>query len=199
MPRLKTLPDQDVLDAAMVLMLQHGPEALTFARLATACGLSPATLVQRFGTKARLKQAALLQAWDQLMETTTRLAATMPNTPEGAIELLVGFSQDYGGIEAYADGLLLLREDLRDPLLRARGAAWEKALNQALGERFASVPYVPDDIGSLMAAQWQGALLWWSFDPKQRVDAYVEQRLRRFVEVVMAGAWRTGPMTESER
>src|SRR5262245_16047496 len=117
MPRPKTLPDAEVLDAAHRLMHEHGPEALTFAGLAEACGLSAATLVQRFGSKAGLKQAVLLHAWDGLDAKTARLAASVPKTPAGAVELLVGLSKDYGGIEAYAEGLLVLREDLRDPAL----------------------------------------------------------------------------------
>ena len=65
MPRPKTLSDQDVLEAAHGLMHEHGPEALTFASLAQACGLSAATLVQRFKSKAGLKQSTLLHAWDR--------------------------------------------------------------------------------------------------------------------------------------
>ena len=125
MPRPKTLSDRDVLDAAHKLIHERGPEALTFASLARACGLSAATLVQRFKNKAGLKQSTLLHAWDRLDEKTATLAGTVPKTPGGAIRLLAALSGDYGGIEAYAEGLLVLREDLRDPVLRARGAAWK--------------------------------------------------------------------------
>ena len=129
MPRHKTLSDRDVLAAAHKLIHERGPEALTFESLARACGLSASTLVQRFGTKAGLKQSTLLHAWDRLDEKTASLAATVPKTAAGAIELLVALSRDYGGIEAYAEGLLVLREDLRDPVLRARGAAWKACLS----------------------------------------------------------------------
>src|SRR4030095_11099098 len=122
MPRSKTLPDEDVLEAAHRLMHERGPEALTFESLARACGLSASTLVQRFGTKAGLKQSTLLHAWDRLDEKTAGLAATVPKTATGAIELLVALSRDYGGIEAYAEGLLLVREDPPGPPPGYRGA-----------------------------------------------------------------------------
>ena len=61
----KNLPDQNVLEAALAIIHERGPEALTFASLAQACGLSAATLVQRFKSKAALKQSALLHAWDR--------------------------------------------------------------------------------------------------------------------------------------
>lgn len=184
MPRRKTLSDQEVLAAASRLLHDHGPDALTFEGLGRACGLSPATLVQRFRTKANLKQATLLHAWDGLDAKTTALAASTPRTPEGAVALLVGLS-DYGGIETYAEGLLVLREDLRDPVLRARGAAWKAALSSALEERFAGIAAAPAGIGLLMASQWQGSLLWWGFDPQGRVEDFVAAGLRRFVAAVV--------------
>jgi AcrR family transcriptional regulator len=186
MPRQKTLPDEKVLEAALGLLHRAGPEALTFASLAAACGLSSATLVQRFENKAKLKQATLLHAWDRLDSKTAELAAIAPKTPEGAIGLLVALSRDYGGIESYAEGLLVLREDLRDPVLRARGAAWKVALARALDECLSDLPHVPPGIGLLMASQWQGSLLWWGFDPRGKVDDYVEEGLRHFVSVFVA-------------
>lgn len=190
MPRPKTLPDEDVLAAALALMHAQGPEALTFASLASACGLSAATLVQRFESKARLKQLTLLHAWDRLDEKTAKLAAGVPKTPDGAIELLVALSRDYGGIESYAEGLLVLREDLRDPALRARGAAWKASLSGALDACFAEVPHAASGIGLLMASQWQGSLLWWGFEPRGRVEKYVEASLRTFVSEFMR-SWST--------
>lgn len=184
MPRQKTLPDSEVLEAAHRLLHAEGPDALTFARLAKACGLSAATLVQRFGSKAALVQNALLLAWDRLDERTAQLDAALPKTPAGAVKLLVGLSH-YGGIEAYANGLLVLREDLRDPLLRARGTAWKKTLCRVLDQRFAALPQVPAGIGLLLASHWQGSLLWWSFDPRGRVERFVERSLERFVAAVI--------------
>lgn len=186
MPRPKTLPDDDVLDVALKLIHASGPEALTFASLAKACGLSAATLVQRFGSKDDLKRRALLRAWDGLDAKTAKLAAETAKTPAGAIELLLGLSPDYGGIEAYAEGLLVLREDFRDPALRARGAAWKAALTGALDACFANVSNAPAGVGLLMAAQWQGSLLWWAFEPAGQVEVFVEDGLRRFVEAIGA-------------
>lgn len=186
MPRSKTLSDEHVLETAHKLLHERGPEALTFESVARACGLSAATLVQRFKSKAGLKQATLLLAWDRLDEKTAKFAAEVPKTPEGAIGLLVGLSSDYGGIETYAEGLLVLREDLRDPVLRARGAAWKASLSSALEDCFAQLPHVPQGIGLLIASQWQGALLWWSFDPQGKVEHHVEASLRRFVSAIAA-------------
>jgi hypothetical protein len=140
----------------------------------------------------------LSYAWDGLDEKTAALSAKVPKTPVGAVQLLTMLSKDYGEIEAYADALLILREDLRDPALRARGAKWKVVLTRALEECFVAVPHAPPGIGLLMASQWQGSLLWWSFDPKGRVDDYVEDNLERFVAAVV-GARPAKPASKSKR
>ncbi len=189
MTRPKTQSDEQVLEAAYRLMHADGPEALTFERLARACGLSGSTLVQRFKSKTLLKQRTLLYAWDGLGRKTRQAAGSVPRTPAGAVELLVALSGDYGDIASYAEGLLVLREDLRDPVLRARGAAWKATLSEMLADRFAGVEGMPDDIGLLMASHWQGSLLWWSFDPdSMELTSYVEQSLKRFVSAITASA-----------
>jgi len=181
MPRAKTLSDGEVMDAATAILRARGPEGLTFQSLSAACGLSAATLVQRFQTKAKMKQAVLLHAWDALDRKTTELAASVPRTPEGAIALMAGLSASYGDIETYAEGLLVLREDLRDPILRARGAVWKQALVEVLDACFAGSPGLPDGMGLLAATHWQGALLWWSFDPQGPIEKHVESSLAGFV------------------
>jgi AcrR family transcriptional regulator len=187
MPRPKTQTDADVLEAAHRLLHAEGPDALTFARLAHYCGLAPATLVQRFKSKDGLKQAALLFAWDKLDARTAELARQVPKTPAGAIKLLSALSQGYGGIEAYARGLLVLREDLSDPVLRARGAAWRRALSKALDRCFAGIAGAPKDMGLLAASHWQGSLLWWGFEPTEDIQRYVEVSLKRFIIAMLKG------------
>lgn len=173
MPRPKTRSDEEVLDAALGL-LRDG--RLTFATVAEASGLSGATLVQRFGSKDGLRQRALLRAWDRLDARTRELAATTPMTPAGAIELLLGLSGQYDEIDQYAENLLILREDLRDPVLRARGAAWEQELIAALDARCGE--------GALLAAHWQGAVTWWAFRPQRPLQDELRASLGRLVALL---------------
>ncbi|MBB3592015.1 AcrR family transcriptional regulator [Rhizobium sp. BK529] len=181
MPRPRTLSDEQLLSIALGVIQSEGPDAATFAAVAKASGLSASTLVQRFVTKAGMLRAALLYAWDRLDAETARLADTMPKTPDGAIALLAGLSLDYGdNPAAYAEGLLLLREDFRDPVLRARGAVWGATLTRALAERLGQEKE-PQIIARLMLSQWQGALLWWGFSSEGSVADYVEQELRLFL------------------
>ena len=192
MPRPKTQSDERILEVALSVMREHGPEALTFSALSERCGLSAATLVQRFGNKEKLKKSALVLAWEQLDRETARLAGSVPRTPDGAIELLVELTREYGEIDTFAEGLLVLREDLRDPVLRARGTAWKMNLCEALSSCFPQNPGYPDGIGLLVATHWQGSLLWWSFDPKQKIEDYVKESLRGFIAKIVEHHWGGG-------
>jgi len=184
MPRPKTQSDERILEVALSAMHELGPHALTFSALSKRCGLSAATLVQRFGNKENLKKGSLLLARDRRDTRTAHLAGSVPRTPDGAIELLIGLTREYGEVETFAKGLLVLREDLRDPVLRARGAAWKADLCKALEACFAQTSGCPAGIGLLAATHWQGYLLWWSFDPQRKVEDYVEESLRVFLAKV---------------
>ena len=173
----------------------RGPQACTFAALAEASSLAPATLVQRFGTKAALLRRVLLHAWDRLERRTTELGSSAERTPAGAVAFLVALSEQYGGgIDSYADALLVLREDLRDPQARRRGTAWRASLAGVLDACLDG----PPGLGDAVATYWQGTLTWWGFDPREPVTAHVERELTRFLATVLsppAGSARAGTRT----
>ena len=185
MPRPRKASDAEILDHTLALMEQLGSDALTFAALAERTGLSGSTLVQRFGTKQRLMDAAVAHAWDALDRQTQELLHSEPETPEGALNILTRLTEQYGDIDAYADKLRVLREDLRNPQFRARGHAWVSALAAALERRFQGAA---KGFGLQLVAQWQGALLLWAFAPTKPVDRYVRGHLSRFLETFMPHA-----------
>lgn len=188
MARPRTVSDEVILDAALVVMQRGGgPEALTFAAAAKAVGLSPAALVQRFGTRPQLLRAALLRLWDALDARTEAADAEASETPEGAISMLVALSTRSVEIDDYVEGLSLLREDLRDPQLRARGAAWGRVLAEALGRRLTDDPARQGMLGRLMASQWQGAQIWWAFSRDADPEQAIEAELRVWCAAVLKG------------
>jgi AcrR family transcriptional regulator len=144
-------------------------------------GLSGATLVQRFGTKQRLIDAAIARGWVGLEQRTQQFAREEPKTPAGAVAILSRLSRDYGDIDSYADKLQLLREDLRNPAFRARGKAWVDMLSVLLQACFAEQSDLPEDFGRLMLAQWQGALVLWAFAPEDRLDSFIGEHLERYL------------------
>ncbi|MGO4129706.1 hypothetical protein AB4Z01_35285, partial [Inquilinus sp. YAF38] len=78
--------------------------------------------------------------------------------------------------------------DLRDAVLRRRGAAWGRVLAAALGRRLADDAGPRPDLGRLMAAQWQGAVLWWGFERGRSLPEAVAAELEAFCRTVTTPA-----------
>lgn len=173
MARRRSIADADLLDAALALMTTEGPDAITFAAMSAATGLAPATLVQRFGSKPALVKAALVRAWDLLDARTEEIADKTEATPAGALALLVALSGDYPEGDAYADQLMILREDLRDPDLRMRGRQWRERLCAILAPRLAGRRGPDEDAARELTALWQGAVIWWGFERDGTAESYV--------------------------
>lgn len=178
MGRRKTISDAAVLEALLVVLRSEGPDRLSFAVAARATGLAAATLVQRFGSRGAMLEAALLHAWDALDRATAAADARAPATPDGAIALLVELTPVQTAADDFTDGLLLLREDFRNPLLRARGRAWGEALARALGGRLTTQPDLAAPLGWQMARVWQGTLIWCGFAREGDLRGQVESALR---------------------
>ncbi|MCX5495266.1 helix-turn-helix domain containing protein [Kaistia dalseonensis] len=183
MARTRSVTDAVLLEAAMAVMSRAGADGVTFAAVSAATGLAPATLVQRFGSKQGLVKAALRHAWDQLDAATEAAAAATPATAEGAVAFLIRLSGDYPEQdEAYADQLLVLREDLRDPEFRARGSAWGARLRAVLAPRLADATGPREDLAREMITLWQGAVLWWAFERDGAIIDHVRATLLRWLD-----------------
>lgn len=181
MARRKTIPDERVLDILLDTIMETGPAGLTFARAAKASGLSAATLVQRYGDREALVEAILLRAWDRLDAETEKADAQEAETREGAIDLLMRLMPPDSAERDATDGLLLLREDIRNPNLRARGAAWGRKLAEALGRRLSADPEEGRRLGWQMASLWQGAFMWWAFTREEPAEKAIRRVLEEWV------------------
>ena len=76
MTKRKTISDDEVLDRALPVMARAGPAGFTLADIAAEIGLSPATLLQRFGDKKTLTERAFAR-------DNARFAQWIAELPEG--------------------------------------------------------------------------------------------------------------------
>lgn len=181
MPRPKTVDDQVVLEAALELVHTDGPGALTFAAVAAQVELAPSTVVQRFGSKGRLLQAALVHAWEGLERDTAAAADAAGPGASGVVQMLLALTGQYEAHD-YADQLLVLREDLRDATLRRRGRAWIRSLEEHIESRLANAHRGAVGLGELVVAQWQGTLTVWSFTRSAPLQSMVHNSLTQLFD-----------------
>lgn len=184
MPRVKTIPDEVLLSAGLEIVHRDGPAALSFSTLAAVVDLASSTIVQRFGSKAELLRATLLHAWDELDRHTASAMATASLDASGVVDLLVALSGEYEAND-YADQLMVLREDLRDPVLRNRGEAWIATLAASIEERLVGAPGGSAGLGELVVAHWQGTLTVWGFTRPGPLPAFVRHSLDELLRRVL--------------
>jgi AcrR family transcriptional regulator len=184
MTRTKTISDEAVLAAAATVMFAKGPSEFTLADVAKAAGIAPATLVQRFGDKQGLVVAAIAQdnrAFDRFLAELPRDVGA-----EAVIDLFArmfpGVGEDVG---SFADQLLWLRQDMRDPDLNRLARARFAALRAAVAARMPPLPIPAAEAASLVEAQWQGVLVQWGIFRQGPLADFVAQRLRAWFALVL--------------
>ncbi|SEM56528.1 transcriptional regulator, TetR family [Gemmobacter aquatilis] len=155
MARKKIIPDLDVFATVRLLLAQGGDKNVSFSTVAKATGLAPPSLVQRYGSRDDMVQAALEAAWDALDAMTERAEADAPLNSKGAQALLKALGAD---APETAD-LTLLAIDFRNPTLRARAAAWRDRVETALAIRLGGGSK-GRETAALLFAVWQGQMLW---------------------------------------
>ena len=182
MARRKTISDAEVLSAAARVMFAAGPGDFTLADVAKASGVAPATLVQRFGDKHGLIVAALEQ-------DNAAFAAAMDGLParqgaEAVIAIFAGMFEGVGDdVGVFADQLLWLRQDMRDPDLNRLARARFDRMRAAVAERMPPLSVPPAEAALLVEAQWQGVLVQWGIYREGRLADFVAERLRAWFAV----------------
>jgi AcrR family transcriptional regulator len=182
MTRRKIISDGEVLDAAAKVMFAAGP-SFTLAEVATATGIAPATLVQRFGDKHGLVVAAIAR-------DNAAFEAFLAGAPAGvgAEAVIAIFAAMFDGPDTdadhFADQLLWLRQDMRDPDLNRLARARFAALRAAVAARMPPLPVPAEAAARLIQAQWEGALLQWGIEREGRLSEFVTEQLRVWFKII---------------
>ena len=139
--------------------------------------------MQRFGDKHGLVVAAI--ARDNAAFEAFLAAAP---TGVGAGPVIAIFAAMFDGPDTdadhFADQLLWLRQDMRDPDLNRLARERFAALRAAVAARLPPLPIPAPDAARLVEAQWQGALLQWGIERDGRLSDFVTAQLRAWFEVM---------------
>ena len=123
MAREKSIGDAAVLERALLVISDRGPETFTLGEVSQAVGLSPATLLQRFGSKRELLVRAAKQAYIKLESDVQHLKQRNLPWNEELLQLLGGTPEGFGSRQEIANSLAVLKLDIMDeqlhPIARA--------------------------------------------------------------------------------
>jgi AcrR family transcriptional regulator len=186
MPRRKLISDEEILERALPVIARAGPAGFTLADIAAEIGLSPATLLQRFGDKKSLVERAFAQ-------DNIRFERWIADLPQGkgedaTLAVYRAATEDFHvdpGPEL-ADHLLWLREDIRDPAFNALARARFALFRAAILERLPPARLPADELAGLLDAQLHGALIQWAIEPQGSLTDYVMRSLATVLQLAMA-------------
>jgi AcrR family transcriptional regulator len=114
-PRPRTVPDAGILEAAARALSRTGPARLTLAHVAREAGLSPATLVQRFGSKRGLLLALAEGAVEGVDACFAAVREAHPSPLEALVAAATAMTRHTHTPEEMANHLAYLQIDLSDP------------------------------------------------------------------------------------
>lgn len=184
MPRPRTASDAEILEGVTRAISRVGPGRLTLTDVGREVGLSPATLLQRFGSKRGLLLALAQHAASTIDACFAAARAANPS-PLGALMVAATeMARHVESPEALANHLAFLQIDLSDPdfhALALEGAkraleGYEALLSDAIGAQ----EIVPCDVVRLarvIQAMTGGSLINWAIHRDGPVLAWLSTDL----------------------
>jgi len=184
MPRPRTATDADILEGTIRAISRVGPGRLTLTEVGREVGLSPATLLQRFGSKRGLLLALAEHAATSIDDcfAAARRAAGSPLA--ALLVAATDMAKHVESPEALANHLAFLQIDLSDPAFHALAlsgarrtlAGYEVLLREAIsiGE------LTPCDVAHLaraIQAMTGGSLISWAIHRDGRLLDWVQTDL----------------------
>lgn len=176
-----------MFDAVFDLIGRIGPGQLTLARVAGEVGLSPATLVQRFGSKRGLLLAAARNGESTAGDRFDRSAHESPLA--ALVAGLKAMTVWVATPESLANNLAFLQIDLSDPEfheLALKGARrLRDHLEELLDEAVDAGELRPCDTARLALAvqnTYNGALITWAIYRDGPVDDWLGAQLEALLE-----------------
>jgi len=197
-PRPRTVPDEHILGAAQRAMSRLGPARWTLAEVAKEAGLSPATLVQRFGSKRGLMLALWADAVEGIDACFDMFRPAHASPLDALLAAATEMSRHTKSPEEMANHLAYLQIDVSDPEFRQHmlvlsqrtEAGYRKLLDEAVGKK----EIVPCDTARLaraISAMAGGSLISWAVFREGTAESWV----RGDLETLLA-AYRPTALTE---
>jgi AcrR family transcriptional regulator len=114
-PRPRTIDDESILQAAARVISRVGPSTFTLADVARAVRLSPATLLQRFGSKRGLMLALAEQGVNGVEACFAAVRTAHPKPLDALVAAATEMTRFVDTPEEMANHLAFLQIDLSDP------------------------------------------------------------------------------------
>ncbi len=201
-PRPRTVSDEEILAAAGAVVARLGPTRFTLAHVAKEVGLSPATLVQRFGTKRGLLLALARSGVEGVKECFAAVRGAHRSPLAALLSAATEMTRHVKSPEELANFLSFLQVDLSDAEFHRLSLENSKRIHAGYGalldEAVASGEIAPCDTKALaraVGAVAGGSLLGWAIHRDGPAEKWVRADLATLLDPYRAG----GPVRARRR
>ncbi len=186
MPRVKRISDEEVLDLALAVLLDRGPHRFTLPEVGDAVGLSPSTLIQRFGSKRELLHRVLDRSTARLRQQLVARPSTGDHRSD-LIEWLVELTKPLRTRSHIASNLTLLIEDIREGPRRLAAQQHMSVIREGIAAYLTPLKSPSLDAHvALIEAQWNGLVIQWALhDTTDDIDNWLRRGLGDLLQVLL--------------
>jgi AcrR family transcriptional regulator len=184
MPRPRTASDAAILEAAYRVVTRLGPTRVTLADVAREVRLSPATLVQRFGSKRGMLLALVRSGTESVGDCFAAVRASHRSPLDALRAAATEMTRHVGSPEELANGLAFLQMDVSDPDFHALALENSKRIlegYQALIEEAVTAgelgPCNSAALARVVGAVAGGSLLAWAIHREGSAESWVRSDL----------------------
>ncbi|HEX9607137.1 MAG TPA: TetR/AcrR family transcriptional regulator [Gemmatimonadaceae bacterium] len=183
-PRPQANSDAAILDAAARAIARLGILRLTLADVAAELGISPGTLLHRFGSKRGLLLALLQRSIGRVEERFTAMRAIYGSPYKTLIGLGDQMARHVKTPAALANHLAFLQVDLADKeyqrLTLTQSRAIREQIRSLIHEAIAAGELErcdADKLARAIQATMNGSLLQWAIDPQDKLPTWIRANL----------------------
>ncbi len=190
MPQKKNLDDASVLEKAILVISEKGPDAFTLADISQVVGLAPATLMQRFGSKRSLLIQAAKHVPAKLKEDLVKLKEQKLSWDNELMMLLTEAPEGFGSRQEIANSLGLLKLDMIDPelhpiareLMQGLRTRIKELLEQAKAEGALSKKVDIESLSWELDALRHGLVIQWTLSGSGTLQKWLQKGLKNYLK-----------------
>lgn len=178
MPRRKRVSDADLLDALRPTVLAEGPDGVTLPQLAEIAGLSPATLLQRFGSKVELIEAVIDRHTASIVAQLDRPRSPTEDPRLELARWLATLTAGTGDRRVLVGSFQILARDMTVPARNRKARRYLKAVRTEITralERCGAPKARASALAPLVEAHWHGLVIQWGLGGRGSLTAWVKR------------------------
>lgn len=184
MARTKSVSDASLMSSLQEVLRRVGPTQFTLADVAKEVGLTPATLVQRFGSKRGLLLTFARREAENAAAPFRRALAATKSPLQALRNGLITSTNRVDSRQQVVNGLAMLIVDLDDPELLAATqlhsgnvlAAIRELLEAAVAAGELDSPNL-DKLARCVHCAWNGAIIQWAIVGELGFEIFLDQAL----------------------